>query len=145
LFITWFGIDELAKVLVIIAATIFPMYLNTYSGVRSVDPKLLEAAHIFGLNHRQTAWHVILPTALPSILVGLRYAAGTALLALVVAEQINASSGIGYILNNANMNQRSDIIIAGILVYAALGIAVDLLMRLLEHVALPWRPKLALA
>jgi sulfonate transport system permease protein len=74
-----------------------------------------------------------------------RYASGAALLALVVAEQINARSGIGYILNNANMNQRSDIIIAGILVYAALGIVIDLLMRLLEHLALPWRPKLALA
>jgi sulfonate transport system permease protein len=145
LLITWFGIDELAKVVVIIAATIFPMYLNTYSGVRGVDPKLIEAARIFGLSHQKTAWHVILPMALPSILVGLRYAAGTALLALVVAEQINASSGIGYILNNANMNQRSDIIIAGILVYAVLGIAIDLLMRLLEHVLLPWRPKLALA
>lgn len=145
LFITWFGIDEVAKVLVIIAATIFPMYLNTYAGVRGVDPKLIEAARIFGLSHRKTAWHVILPMALPSILVGLRYAAGTALLALVVAEQINASSGIGYILNNANMNQRSDIIIAGILVYAALGISIDLLMRLLEHALLPWRPKLALA
>ena len=145
LFITWFGIDELAKLMVIIAATIFPMYLNIYAGVRGVDPKLIEAASIFGLSHRQTAWHVILPTALPSILVGLRYASGAALLALVVAEQINARSGIGYILNNANMNQRSDIIIAGILVYAALGIAIDLLMRLLEHLALPWRPKLALA
>jgi sulfonate transport system permease protein len=144
LFITWFGIDELAKLMVIIAATIFPMYLNTYAGVRGVDPKLIEAASIFGLSHRQTAWHVILPTALPSILVGLRYASGAALLALVVAEQINASSGIGYILNNANMNQRSDIIIAGILVYAALGIGIDLLMRLLEHLALPWRPKLVL-
>ncbi len=145
LFITWFGIDEPAKVIVIVAATIFPMYLNTYAGVRGIDPKLIEAARIFGLDDRQTAIHVILPTALPSILVGLRYAAGVSLLALVVAEQINAHSGIGYILNNANMNQRSDIIIAGIIVYAALGILTDLTMRLIERVALPWRPRLALA
>lgn len=145
LFITWFGIDELAKIIVISAATIFPMYLNTYAGVRGIDPKLIEAAKIFGLNDRQVAVHVILPTALPSILVGLRYAAGISLLALVVAEQINARSGIGYILNNANMNQRPDIIIAGILVYAALGIGTDLVMRFVERVALPWRPKLALA
>lgn len=145
LFITWFGIDEKAKILVIVAATIFPMYLNTYAGVRGIDPKLIEAAKIFGLGNRQTALHVILPTALPSILVGLRYAAGVSLLALVVAEQINARSGIGYILNNANMNQRSDIIIAGIIVYAVLGIATDLTMRSIERLALPWRPKLALA
>ncbi|CAO3359056.1 ABC transporter permease [Azospirillum melinis] len=145
LFITWFGIDEKAKILVIVAATIFPMYLNTYAGVRGIDPKLIEAAKIFGLGDRQIALHVILPTALPSILVGLRYAAGVSLLALVVAEQINARSGIGYILNNANMNQRSDIIIAGLIVYAVLGIATDLTMRLIERLALPWRPKLALA
>lgn len=145
LFITWFGIDETAKIIVIIAATIFPMYLNTYAGVRGVDPKLTEAARIFGLNDRQIALHVILPTALPSILVGLRYSAGISLLALVVAEQINARSGIGYILNNANMNQRPDIIIAGVIVYAALGIGTDLVMRLVERVALPWRPKIVLA
>jgi sulfonate transport system permease protein len=145
LFITWFGIDESAKIVVIVAATIFPIYLNTYAGVRGVDPKLTEAAKVFGLDARQTTLHVILPTALPSILLGLRYAAGVALLALVVAEQINARSGIGYILNNANMNQRSDIIIAGIIVYAALGIATDLVMRIIERIALPWRPKLALA
>jgi sulfonate transport system permease protein len=145
LFITWFGIDEGAKIIVISVATIFPMYLNTYAGVRGIDPKLIEAATIFGLDHRQTARHVILPTALPSILVGLRYAAGTSLLALVVAEQINARSGIGYILNNANMNQRSDIIIAGIIVYAVLGIGLDLIMRSIERIALPWRPQIALA
>lgn len=145
LFITWFGIDEAAKIIVISAATVFPMYLNTYAGVRGIDPKLIEAAKIFGLSDRQVAIHVILPTALPSILVGLRYAAGISLLALVVAEQINAHSGIGYILNNANMNQRPDIIIAGILVYAALGIGTDLAMRFVEHASLPWRPKLALA
>lgn len=145
LFITWFGIGEGAKIAVILAATIFPMYLNTYAGVRGVDPKLLEAASVFGLSSRQVAWRIILPTALSSILVGLRYASAVALLALVVAEQINAQNGIGYILVNANQNQRADIIIAGILVYAALGILTDLIMRGLEHAALPWRPRFELA
>jgi len=144
LFIVWFGIDEFAKIVVITAATIFPMYLNTYAGVRGVDPKLIEAARTFDLRDRQTIRHVILPVALPSVLVGLRYAAGVSLLALVVAEQINAHSGLGYILNVANMNQRSDIIIVGILVYAALGITTDLVMRGLERLALPWRPNIAL-
>lgn len=145
LFITWFGIGEGAKVAVILAATIFPMYLNTYAGVRGVDPKLLEAASVFGLSGRQVAWRIILPTALPAILVGVRYASAVALLALVVAEQINAQNGIGYILVNANQNQRADIIIAGILVYATLGIVTDLVMRALEHLALPWRPRFELA
>jgi sulfonate transport system permease protein len=145
LFITWFGIDETAKIALITAASIFPMYLNTYAGVRGVDNKLIEAGTVFGLSSRGLALRVILPTALPSILVGLRYSAGVSLLALVAAEQINARSGVGYILVNANQNQRPDIIIAGILVYAALGIAIDLAMRLIERIALPWRPKIALA
>ncbi|WP_218651779.1 ABC transporter permease [Nostoc sp. C052] len=145
LFITWFGIDETAKIIVITVATIFPIYLNTYAGVRGVDPKLLEAATVFGLSRQETVRYVILPTALPSILVGLRFSAGTSLLALVVAEQINARSGIGYILNNANANQRADIIIAGIIVYAALGITNDVVMRLIERLALPWRPNIVLS
>lgn len=145
LFITWFGIDETAKIALITAASVFPMYLNTYAGVRGVDNKLIEAGKIFGLSHFGLSLRVILPTALPSILVGLRYASGVSLLALVAAEQINARSGIGYILVNANQNQRPDIIIAGILVYAALGIVTDLVLRLIERVSLPWRPKIALA
>ncbi|MDQ0506868.1 ABC transporter permease [Xanthobacter agilis] len=145
LFIIWFGIGEQAKIALILGATIFPVYLNTYSGVRGVDQKLIEAARVFGLSHGRIATRVIIPTALPSILVGLRFAAGVSLLALVAAEQINARSGIGFILINANQNQRTDIIIAGIIVYALLGIAIDLVMRVVERLALPWRPSLVLA
>ncbi|GGF58489.1 ABC transporter permease [Azorhizobium oxalatiphilum] len=142
LFIIWFGIGEEAKITLIYAATIFPVYLNTYAGVRGVDQKLIEAVRVFGLSPLEIAWRVIVPTALPSILVGLRYAAGVSLLALVAAEQINARSGIGFILLNANQFQRTDIIIAGIIVYALLGIVIDLVMRVIEHVSLPWRPSL---
>ena len=145
LFIIWFGIGEQAKISLIFGATIFPVYLNTYAGVRGVDQKLIEAARVFGLSHRLIATRVIIPTALPSILVGLRYAAGVSLLALVAAEQINARSGIGFILINANQNQRTDIIIAGIIVYALLGIVIDLIMRVVERLALPWRANLVLA
>jgi sulfonate transport system permease protein len=145
LFIIWFGIDEPVKIIVILAATVFPVYLNTYAGVRGVDPKLIEAATIFGLSYPRIIRHVILPTAMPSILVGIRYAAGISLLALVVAEQINAHAGIGYILTNANTNQRSDILIAGIIVYAVLGILTDIIMRLVEAAVLPWKPQHAVA
>jgi sulfonate transport system permease protein len=144
LFIIWFGIDESAKIALIYAASIFPVYLNTYAGVRGTDPKLIEAGRVFGLSHLGIAWRVILPTALPSILVGLRYSAGVSLLALVAAEQINARSGIGYILVNANQNQRTDIIIAGIIVYALLGIVIDVVMRVVERLSLPWRANIAL-
>ncbi len=145
LFIIWFGIGETAKIALIYGATIFPVYLNTYAGVRGVDPKLIEAGKVFGLDPRQIALRVILPTALPSILVGVRFSAGVSLLALVAAEQINARSGIGYILNNANQNQRTDVIIAGIIVYALLGIVIDLVMRWVERAALPWRASLVFA
>jgi sulfonate transport system permease protein len=145
LFIVWFGIDETPKIALITGASIVPVYLNTYAGVRGVDPKLIEAGRIFGLTHRQVAIRIIVPTALPSILVGFRYAAGVSLLALVAAEQINAQSGIGYILMTANMNQRPDVVIVGVIVYAILGITTDLVTRLIESAALPWKPKLALA
>jgi sulfonate transport system permease protein len=139
LFVVWFGIGEESKVALIVGASIFPVYLNTYHGIRAIDRRLLEVGHTFGLSRREEIRLVVVPLAMPGILVGWRYAAGAALLGLVAAEQINSTSGIGYILNTANQFQRTDIIIAGILVYAALGIGVDLVMRLLEHALLPWR------
>lgn len=144
LFITWFGIGEQPKIILIAAASVFPVYLNTYHGVRGVDKKLIEAGQVFGLGGWRLASRIILPTALPAALTGIRYASGVALLALVLAEQINAREGIGYLLNNANQNQRPDIVIAGILVYALLGIVIDIVMRLVEHFALPWRPRVTI-
>jgi sulfonate transport system permease protein len=141
LFMLWFGIGEQAKISLIAAACIFPVYLNTYAGVRGVDPKVVEAGTVFGLRRWSLIRQVILPLSLPSVLVGIRYGLGVSLLALVAAEQINASSGIGYILINANQNARADIVIAGVLVYALLGISVDIVMRLVEKAALPWRAR----
>ena len=139
LFVVWFGIGETSKVALIIGASIFPVYLNTYHGIRGIDRKLLEVGRTFDMSRWETIRLVVVPLAMPSILVGWRYAAGTALLGLVAAEQINSQAGIGYILNTANQFQRTDIILAGILVYAVLGLVVDLLMRGLERVLLPWR------
>ncbi|MHC9294221.1 ABC transporter permease [Mycobacterium sp. LTG2003] len=139
LFVVWFGIGEESKVALIVGASIFPVYLNTYHGIRGIDRRLLEVAQTFELSRTEAIRLIVVPLAMPGILVGWRYAAGTALLALVAAEQINTTSGIGYILNTANQFQRTDIILAGILVYAALGIVVDVIMRLLEHLLLPWR------
>jgi sulfonate transport system permease protein len=141
LFMLWFGIDEKAKIALISAACIFPVYLNTYAGVRGVDPKVVEAGTVFGLRRWSLIRHIVLPLALPSVLVGVRYGLGVSLLALVAAEQINASSGIGYIVINANQQARPDIVIAGVLVYSVLGIVVDVFVRLIERLALPWRPK----
>jgi sulfonate transport system permease protein len=140
LFVVWFGIGEESKVALIVGASIFPVYLNTYHAIRGIDPKLLEVSRTFEVSRWKTIRLVVAPMAMPGILVGWRYAAATALLALVAAEQINSQAGIGYILNTANQFQRTDIIIAGILIYAVLGLLVDVVMRALERILLPWRP-----
>lgn len=142
LFIVWFGIGEAPKITLIAVATVFPIYLNLFSGIRSVDVRLVEAARSFGLSQIEQITHVILPGALPSFLVGLRYAMGVALLVLVVAEQINASAGLGHLINNARDFMRTDIIVVCLLVYAMLGLAADLVVRTLEQRALAWRPSL---
>lgn len=139
LFVLWFGIDEQPKIILISLACVFPSYVNTYSGVRHVDPKLVEAARLFGLNQFQLITRVILPAALPPILVGIRYAMSTALLALIVAEQLNSRNGIGTIILTANSALRIDLMIAGILVYAAIGVMIDVVMRIVEKTSMPWK------
>jgi len=140
LFIVWFGIGETPKITLIAVATTFPIYLNLFSAVRAVDARLVEAARSFGLNGLSLIAHVILPGALPGFLSGLRYASGVALLILVVAEQINAQAGLGYLINNARDFMRTDVIVVCLLVYAALGLAADQAVRTLEGRALAWRP-----
>jgi len=145
LFILWFGIGETPKVGLVALGATFPIYLTLFAGIRGIDPKLVEAATVFGLNRRELIWNVILPGALPSALVGLRYSLGVAWLSLVVAEQINATAGIGYLINDARDFLRTDIIVVGLLVYALLGLLADGLVRALERNALAWRPTLVRA
>ena len=142
LLIVWLGIGEAAKVALIAFGTIFPIYLNLYNGVRGVDVRLVEAARSFGLSSREVIQHVILPAALPSFLVGLRYALSVSVLILVAAEQINAQAGLGYLINNARDFMRTDILVVCLLVYARLGLTADFLVRTLERHALAWRPSL---
>jgi sulfonate transport system permease protein len=142
LFIVWFGIGETPKVALIAFASLFPVYLNLYNGIRGVDKRLVEGALSFGLNRWQLILHVILPGALSSLLVGLRYSLSVAILVLVIAEQINASAGLGFLVNNARDFMRTDIIVVCLMVYALLGLAADLLIRAIESRALAWRPKL---
>jgi sulfonate transport system permease protein len=142
LFIVWFGIGETPKIALIAFASVFPIYLNLYSGIRSVDVRLLEGARSFGLSQSELIWHVILPGALPSLLVGLRYSLSIAILVLVVAEQINASAGLGYLINNARDFMRTDIIVVCLMVYAVLGLGADWLVRGIERRALVWRPSI---
>jgi len=142
LFILWFGIGEEPKILLVALGTVFPIYLNTYAGIRGIDARLVEAGHTVGLSRWGVVRHVVLPGALPSALVGLRYSLGIAWLVLVVSEQINATSGIGYLMTQAREFLRTDVIVVGLVVYSLLGLSADLAVRGLERVALAWRPSL---
>ncbi|HVT42299.1 MAG TPA: ABC transporter permease subunit, partial [Acidimicrobiales bacterium] len=139
LFIVWFGIGETAKVLLIGLATLFPMYLNTSNGVRNVDRRVVEAARSFGLRGMRLVRGVVVPLAMPSILTGLRFSAGISVIALVFTESIGANQGIGYLVSQANSLQQIPVLVVCVLIYALLGIGADLLVRLLERVAMPWR------
>ena len=142
LFILWFGIGETPKIALVALGSAFPVYLTLFAGIRGVDPKLAEAGRVFGLDRAGLVRHVILPGALPSGLVGLRYALGSAWLSLVIAEQINATAGIGFLINDARDFLRTDVIVVGLLVYALLGLGADALVRGFERRALAWRPNL---
>jgi sulfonate transport system permease protein len=139
LFILWFGIGETPKVALVVLGVTIPIYLNTFAGIRGTDTRLIEAASTLGLTRWQRCLHVVLPSALPSILVGLRYALGIAWLSLIVGEQVNATAGLGYLINDAREFLRTDVIVVGLLVYALLGLSTDAGVRLLERRALAWR------
>jgi sulfonate transport system permease protein len=140
LVILWFGIDEEAKLFLVAVGVFFPIYLNTYHGVRTVDAGLVEMARVYGVGGGRLFLTVILPGALPSILVGLRYALGIMWLTLIVAETISASSGIGYMTMNAREFLQTDIVVFGILIYALLGKLADLAALWLERRWLSWHP-----
>jgi sulfonate transport system permease protein len=139
LFIVWFGIGELPKVLLVALGVSFPLYLNTFSAIRQVDSRLFETADVLGFSVWQRFRNIIVPSAAPQVLVGLRQSLAIAWLTLIVAEQINADKGIGFLINNARDFLRIDIIIFGLIVYALLGIGTDAVVRMLERRALRYR------
>ncbi|MFD1858831.1 ABC transporter permease [Aeromicrobium camelliae] len=139
LFVLWFGIDETPKIALIALGVAFPLYVNTVGGIRGVDPKFLDTARVLGLSAAERLRQVILPSALPSILIGLRLSLGVAWLSLIVAEQINTTSGIGYLVSDAASFGRTDEMVGGLLIYGLLGLATDALVRSIERKALQWR------
>ncbi|MEW9700460.1 ABC transporter permease subunit [Paenibacillus sp. SI8] len=143
LVIIWFGIEEPAKLVLVSLGVFFPIYLNTFHGIRSIDPGLIEMGKVYGLNRLALYWHIILPGALPSILVGLRYALGIMWLTLIVAETVAAKSGLGYMAMNAREFFQMDVIVLSILIYALLGKLSDTAAKLLERWWLAWNPNYA--
>lgn len=138
LVILWFGIDEAGKRFLVALGVFFPIYLNTFHGIRSVDPGLVEMGRAYGLNQRQLFAQIILPAALPSILVGIRFALGFMWLTLIVAETIAATSGIGYMAMNAREFLQTDVVVLAIVLYALLGKLADSIVRGLERWLLAW-------
>jgi sulfonate transport system permease protein len=140
LVILWFGIDEEAKIFLVALGVFFPIYINTQHGIRTVDPQLVEMGRTYGMSTAALFWRVILPGALPSIFVGLRYALGIMWLTLIVAETISASSGIGYMAMQAREFLLVDVVVLSILIYALLGKLADSIARLFEWWCLGWHP-----
>ncbi|MBY6435746.1 ABC transporter permease [Rhodococcus kroppenstedtii] len=141
LFILWFGIGETPKILLVALGVAFPLYLNTFSAIRQIDRKFLDTAVVLGFSWWQRFSVIIAPSIAPQLLVGLRQSLAIAWLSLIVAEQINAESGLGYIINNARDFLRIDVIIFGLVVYALMGIATDGIVRILEKRSLRYRPE----
>lgn len=140
LVILWFGIEETSKIFLVAVGVFFPIYLNTFHGIRSVDKGLIEMAKSYGLSGWPLYRDVILPGALPSILVGVRFSLGLVWVLLIVAETISAQSGIGYMTMNAREFLQTDVMLVGILLYALLGKLADVVSRLLERYWLRWHP-----
>jgi sulfonate transport system permease protein len=137
-FIVWFGIGETPKIALIALAAMFPLYLNTFSGIRGIDRKFGELGKVLHLNRREVVRHIVIPGALPQVLVGLRQSLGIAWLALVVAEQINAHAGLGFLITQAEQFLQINVIVVVLLVYCLLGLLTDAFVRLIERRALSW-------
>lgn len=138
LVILWFGIEEESKLFLTSLGVFFPIYINTFHGVRTVDAQLVEMGRSYGMNWSELFRRIILPGALPSIFVGIRYALGIMWLTLIVAETIAANSGIGYMAMNAREFMLVDVVVLSILIYALLGKLADASVRLLERHFLSW-------
>jgi len=139
LLISWFGIDETFKVVLIACASTFPMYAYSYLGVRNVDRKMVESARSFGLTGWRLLAQVILPSTLPSILMALRICLAISVVGLIAAEQVGTTRGIGYLVLLAKQYFRQDYMVLCIVLYATLGLLFDGLIRALERVSMPWR------
>lgn len=137
--ILWFGIGEEVKWFLVALGVFFPVYLNTFHGIRSVDPGLIEMGKVYGLRGLRLLRKVILPGAMPSVLVGVRYSLGIMWLTLIVAETISSDTGIGYMAMNAREFMQMDVVVLSILLYALLGKLADVLARGLEKRCLRWR------
>jgi sulfonate transport system permease protein len=140
LFVVWFGIDELTKVLLIAFGAGVPMYLNLFAAIRGVDQRLIEMARTTGAGSWRVVTRVLLPGALPGFLVGLRFSLAYSILGLVAAETVNADQGLGFLITQAQTYLQTNKVFVGLVIYSILGLLADQFVRTLERVLLRWRP-----
>ncbi|MFD1414882.1 ABC transporter permease subunit [Oceanobacillus jeddahense] len=140
LVILWFGIGESAKIFLVAVGVMFPIYINTFNGIKNVDRKLIEMGKIYGLSKWKLFTNIILPGAMPSILVGIRYALGVTWISLIVAETIGADAGIGYMATTAREFMQMDVVVLTIVLYAILGKLSDFIAKVFEQRLLKWNP-----
>ena len=143
LLILWLGIGEQMKVLTIALGVFVPIYLQTHAGLRAIEARYVELAQTVRLARVTFLRRVIIPGALPGFLLGLRFAVTGAWLALVVVEQINSTSGIGYMMELARTYGQTDVIVVGLVLYGLLGLVSDGAVRILQRKALSWQVTLA--
>lgn len=139
LFILWFGIGEESKVLLIAKGAFFPLYINTFLGIRNADNKLFEVARVLQFSRFKQVIRLALPAAMPNILLGLRLSLAVAWLGLVVAELMASTSGIGYLMSDARQFSKTPVVFVGIIVFAAVGKLIDSFVKLLELRLIKWR------
>jgi sulfonate transport system permease protein len=139
LLILWFGIGDEMKVITIALGVAVPMYIHTHNGLRSIDSRYAELAETVDVGRAEFVRKVVLPGALPGFLLGLRFAVTASLLGLVVVEQINSTAGIGHMITLASNYGQTEVIVVGLVVYAALGLVADTTVRIIEREALTWR------
>ncbi|MEM5315958.1 ABC transporter permease subunit [Paraburkholderia sp. JHI869] len=143
LVIVWFGVGEVAKIFLVALAVLFPIYINTMLGIRQIDPKLMELAKVIGLKWPAVVRRIILPGAMPAILTGVRYALAHAWLALVIAETLATTRGIGFLAMDAREFLQTNVILLTMIIYAIIGVAADALVRSLEARFLSWHANYA--
>ncbi|MFE4967992.1 ABC transporter permease [Streptomyces sp. NPDC056660] len=143
LFILWLGIGETFKIAIIAIVVYIPVYLNTHAALSAIDSRYVELAEVLELSKLQFIRQIVIPGALPGFFVGLRLGVTGSWLGLVVLEQINATSGLGYMMFQAQNYGRSDIILVGLLIYGVFGLVSDTVVRGIERRVLSWRRTLS--
>ncbi len=138
LIVLWAGFESTAKIIVLFLFAFFPMAINTYQGVKNVDPRLVEVGRAFRCSERQLWANIVLPGALPFIVTGLRLAVGRGLIGMVLADQYTAVSGIGYLIVRTAATYQVDKMFVPIVTLGILGIMLTALLRVLERRVAPW-------